>query len=95
MARAAQNGVPKAPAASAKNAADRRTHAAKTSRSLVTYRSTAMPAMPGFRRHVLVTTAARHAERSAFFTPADDSGSMKLDASPTSSVRPSAARTQS
>ena len=39
-------------------------------------------------------TAARHAEASAFLTPADDNGSMKEAASPTSNVFDSAARVE-
>ena len=40
--------------------------------------------MSGVAMQVCTTTAASQAEASAFLTPADASGSMKLAASPTS-----------
>ena len=50
-------------------------------RSRSTWNAAAARAISGFASDVLATTAARHAESSAFFTPADESGSMKDAAS--------------
>src|SRR5437867_2359436 len=45
---------------------------------------------PAVVRHVCVTTAASHADASAFLTPYEDSGSTKEAASPTRSTPSSA-----